>query len=60
MRKTLNKVQETNKKKPISLTEYLDRSGEYIGLRQFEMYKDEIHTYEDWTFYVVPLHDWER
>ena len=55
-----NKVQETIKKQPISLTEYLDRSGEYIGRRQFEMYKDEIHTYEDWTFYVVPLHDWER
>ena len=52
-----NKVQETIKKQPISLTEYLDRSGEYIGRRQFEMYKDEIHTYEDWTFYVVPLHD---
>ena len=56
-----NKARETVKNhKLISLTEYLDRSGEYIGRRQFEMYKDEIHTYEDWTFYVVPLHDWER
>ena len=55
-----NKVQETIKKQPMSLTEYLDRSGEYIGRRQFEAHKDEIHTYEDWTFYVVPLHDWER
>lgn len=59
MRKT-NEVQKTIKKQPMSLTEYLDRSGEYIGRRQFEAHKDEIHTYEDWTAYVVPLHDWER
>lgn len=58
--KTLNEVQKIIKKQPMSLTEYLDRSGEYIGLRQFEAHKDEIHTYEDWSFYVVPLHDWER
>ena len=51
MRKT-NEVKENN---TMSLTEYLDRSGEYIGIRQFEKYKDERHTYEDWTFYVVPL-----
>ena len=54
--KTPNEVKAKAKENgTMSLTEYLDRSGEYIGLRQFEKYKDERHTYVDWVLTVVPL-----
>ena len=52
MNTTPNEVKENV---TMSLTEYLDKSGEYIGLRQFEKYKDERHTYVDWVLTVVPL-----
>ena len=56
MRKTnMRKTNEVKENVTMSLTEYLDRSGEYIGLRQFEKYKDERHTYVDWVLTVVPL-----
>lgn len=37
----------------MSLTEFLDRTGQHVSRKTFEKYKDKNHIYSDWKALTI-------